>query len=156
MERNDLVEGDEDFERLGWIEKFKSMFSHGDEYDDDMPEEPRASAARAHAPQRPLLRMDASRGNTIYVRRDFRDMEDARVASDRLKERRPVIINFAHADPEAARRGVDFISGVVYALDGYYQKVGEQVFLFTPSNLLIDTEDQPASDRADDLYTDLR
>ncbi len=155
MERSDLMQEDEEYERQGWIEKFKNMFSHGDEYEDEEPMEPSAPTRTATS-QRPLLRMEPGRGNSIYVRKDFRAMQDAQATADRLKERRPVIVNFAHADPDVARRGVDFISGVVYALDGYYQKVGEHVFLFTPSNMAIALEDTDDADRPGDLFGDIR
>lgn len=73
-------------------------------------------------------------------------MQDAQAAADRLKERRAVIVNFERTDEDVARRGVDFISGVTYALDGFYEKVGEKVFLFTPANTAIVVDDsEPAS-----------
>ncbi len=156
MERNELMQEEEEIERQGFLDRFKNMFSHGDEYEDENELEPTAPAARASAGPRPLLRMESGRANSIYVRKDFRAMEDATATADRLKERRPVIVNFAHADPEVARRGVDFISGVVYALDGYYQKVGENVFLFTPSSMAIALEDTDEADRTSDLYGEIR
>jgi len=39
-----------------------------------------------------------------------------------------------------ARRIVDFISGGVYALDGYIQKVSNSIFLVAPSNYEITNE----------------
>ena len=39
-----------------------------------------------------------------------------------------------------ARRIVDFVSGGVYALDGYIQKVSNSIFLATPSNYEITNE----------------
>ena len=38
---------------------------------------------------------------------------------------------------ELARRIVDFTSGVTYALDGHMLRVGEEIFLFTPSHISI-------------------
>ena len=135
---------EEEYERRGWIEKFKSMFSH-DEFEDE--EEADASVATRTAPrQTPVLRMDHQRGNAIYTRLSFRSMQDAQAAADRLKERRAVIVNFERTDEDVARRGIDFISGVTYALDGFYEKVGEKVFLFTPANTSIVVDDsEPAS-----------
>lgn len=140
MERNDLMT-EEEYDRPHWIDKFKSMFSHGDEedeFEEDYADQPPARSSARHTP---LLRMDHARGSAIFVRKDYHTMQDAQVAADRLKERRPVIVNFEHADPDEARHGIDFISGVVYALDGFYEKVGENVFLFTPSNTEIAVED---------------
>jgi len=111
-----------------------------EEEDDEFP------SAGPGAGRTRYTRMDASRSNAIFVRLDFRSMEDAQAAADRLKERRPVIVNFERTDEEVARRGVDFISGVTYALDGFYQKVGDKVFLFTPSTTSISVEDASPDD----------
>ena len=51
-----------------------------------------------------------------------------------LKERKSVIVNLEYVNKEVARRIVDFISGGVYALDGYIQKVSNSIFLVAPSN----------------------
>ena len=63
--------------------------------------------------------------------------EDARAAADYLKMRRPVVVNLQGAHGELARRIVDFTSGVTYALDGHMLRVGEEIFLFTPSHIAI-------------------
>jgi cell division inhibitor SepF len=74
-------------------------------------------------------------------------MQDAQAAADRLKERRAVVVNFERTDEDVARRGIDFISGVTYALDGFYEKVGEKVFLFTPNNTAIIADEADPVDR---------
>lgn len=51
-----------------------------------------------------------------------------------LKEKKSVIVNLEYVNKEVARRIVDFISGGVYALDGYIQKVSNSIFLVAPSN----------------------
>ena len=51
-----------------------------------------------------------------------------------LKEKKSVIVNLEYVNKDVARRIVDFISGGVYALDGYIQKVSNSIFLVAPSN----------------------
>ena len=51
-----------------------------------------------------------------------------------LKEKKSVIVNLEYVNKDVARRIVDFISGGVYALDGYLQKVSNSIFLVAPSN----------------------
>lgn len=63
--------------------------------------------------------------------------EDARAAADYLKMRRPVVVNLQGGHGDLARRIVDFTSGVTYALDGHMLRVGEEIFLFTPSHVSI-------------------
>ena len=57
-----------------------------------------------------------------------------------LKEKKSVIVNLEYVSKEVARRIVDFISGGVYALDGYIQKVSNSIFLVAPSNYEITNE----------------
>ena len=57
-----------------------------------------------------------------------------------LKEMKSVIVNLEYVNKDVARRIVDFISGGVYALDGYIQKVSNSIFLVAPSNYEITNE----------------
>lgn len=61
--------------------------------------------------------------------------DDAQEVANCLRDKRPVVINFEHTDPEAAKRIIDFISGTTYALNGEIKKVGRSVFLCAPSNV---------------------
>lgn len=57
-----------------------------------------------------------------------------------LKQKKSVIVNLEYVNKDVARRIVDFISGGVYALDGYIQKVSNSIFLVAPSNYEITNE----------------
>ena len=57
-----------------------------------------------------------------------------------LKEKKSIIVNLEYVNKDVARRIVDFISGGVYALDGYIQKVSNSIFLVAPSNYEITNE----------------
>lgn len=57
-----------------------------------------------------------------------------------LKEKKSVIVNLEYVNKDVARRIVEFISGGVYALDGYIQKVSNSIFLVAPSNYEITNE----------------
>ena len=69
-------------------------------------------------------------------------IESAQQDLDKLKSDVPVIINFQSADPELAKRLVDFASGLTYALDGSMQRVADRVFLLTPSSISVSAEDK--------------
>ncbi len=60
--------------------------------------------------------------------------------ADHLKNRRPVILNLERAEPELAKRVVDFVMGATYALSGSMQKIGKGIFLSVPSNIDIESE----------------
>ena len=54
--------------------------------------------------------------------------------ADHLKSGRGCIINLHRISKDQAKRIIDFLSGVVYAIEGEVQKIGPNVFLCTPSN----------------------
>ncbi len=50
-----------------------------------------------------------------------------------LRERKSVILNLNVMDPDEAQRAVDFVAGGTYAIEGHQERIGERIFLFTPS-----------------------
>jgi cell division inhibitor SepF len=67
---------------------------------------------------------------------------DAQEIGDRLKASQPVIVNLQGADRELSRRMIDFCSGATYVLGGSMDKVADQVFLLTPSNVEVSAEEK--------------
>jgi cell division inhibitor SepF len=68
---------------------------------------------------------------------------DAQEVGDRFKSGQPVIVNLSIGnDQQLARRMVDFISGLTYALSGSMEKVADQVFLLTPSDVEVPAEEK--------------
>jgi cell division inhibitor SepF len=92
-------------------------------------------------PDRPVtLRLHSTRVSHVSVRQP-QSFEDARLAADGLKEGRQQIINLEKSNLEMSERIIDFLNGVTYALNGFVEKVGDRVFLFAPSNVVIDVPD---------------
>ena len=60
---------------------------------------------------------------------------DTTKAADDLRNRKAVIVNMENVDKAMARRGVDFLSGCVYALDGTVKKIAQSAYLFCPQNM---------------------
>ena len=54
-----------------------------------------------------------------------------------LRERKSVVLNLNMMKPEEAQRSVDFVAGGTYAMDGHQERVGESIFLFTPSSVKV-------------------
>ncbi len=71
--------------------------------------------------------------------------EDASEIADRLKGKKAVVVNLEDLTKEDAVKVLDFVSGVVYALEGNIQKVSGGIFLIAPYNVSI------AGDVRDDL-----
>jgi cell division inhibitor SepF len=56
-----------------------------------------------------------------------------------LRERKSVVLNLNVMEPEEAQRAVDFVAGGTYAIDGHQERIGESIFLFTPSCVKVST-----------------
>lgn len=148
MSRRAAVEEYEDQD--GWIAKLRDRFFR--EEDEEEEEEEgfggplppnnarNTRSTKTATPNGAVLQVHAHRGSQISKRMP-KSLADAQLAAEDLKERRPVIVNLEKADDDLARRVIDFISGVTYALNGYYERVGDKVFLFTPNNIIIADED---------------
>jgi len=67
---------------------------------------------------------------------------DAQEIGDLVRANHPVIVNLQSSDRDLARRMIDFCSGLTYALSGSMEKVADQVFLLTPSNVDIPPEER--------------
>ncbi|HEY3810214.1 MAG TPA: cell division protein SepF [Acidimicrobiales bacterium] len=123
--------------------------------------EPVEAAAGSVSAVRPMSResVDPSNGVTLTPRpavvRPITPMQSAKVhvvapakfadaqeIGDRFKNGQPVIVNLQANDPQLARRMIDFCSGVTYALAGSMDKVADQVFLLTPTNVEVSAEEK--------------
>ena len=69
---------------------------------------------------------------------------DAREIAETLKLKKCILLNMRKTDKELARRIVDFLSGISYAIEGQSQKVADNIYLFTPGHfdIIIPTQDQ--------------
>lgn len=63
--------------------------------------------------------------------------EDVLEIASHLKERKPVVVNMEETPQDVARRMIDFITGVIYAIDGDVQKISKVIMLATPYNVNI-------------------
>ncbi len=91
------------------------------------------------------LRIEQTRRTHVTVRRAVHSFDDARRAADGLKDGQQQIVNLEQTPADMAERITDFLNGATYALEGSVEKIGEQVYLFTPSSVTIDVEDKTAS-----------
>ncbi len=70
------------------------------------------------------------------------EFEEIQVIADNFKSNIPVIINLQETNQDLAKRIIDFCSGLTYALEGNIKKVAEKVFLISPYNVEISSEDK--------------
>jgi cell division inhibitor SepF len=82
----------------------------------------------------------AANGISEVVVMEPRSFEEMPQAIQALRERKSVVLNLTIMDPDQAQRAVDFIAGGTYALDGHQERIGESIFLFTPSCVQVSTQ----------------
>ncbi len=62
-----------------------------------------------------------------------REFEEMPQVIQALRDRKSVILNLTMMTPEQAQRAVDFVAGGTYSIEGNQERIGQSVFLFTPS-----------------------
>jgi cell division inhibitor SepF len=67
---------------------------------------------------------------------------DAQEIADKFKINVPVILNLQGVERDLARRIIDFASGLCYGLGGQMERVANQVYLLTPSDVEVSPEER--------------
>ena len=70
------------------------------------------------------------------------EFEEVQMIGDDFKENIPVIINLQNTNQDLSKRIIDFCSGLTYALGGSIKKVADRVFLITPQNTLVTSNEK--------------
>lgn len=79
-----------------------------------------------------------------------RSFDEAAVIVQNLKERKTIVLNLHLLDKEQSQRTIDFVCGAAHALNGHPQKVGDLVFIFTPSNVTLTMATEPNVNKFND------
>ena len=131
----DRAEEEEDYDN-------EDVYDYEDE-DDEAQEEGRGFFGRKNRENNKIVSMPQAQTNANAIKMVISQptsFEQSDEICSFLKERKSVIVNLEYVNKDVARRIVDFISGGVYALDGYIQKVSNSIFLVAPSNYEITNE----------------
>ena len=110
---------------MGFMNSLKNFLSpEGDYYEEDNQmdyyEEPVTQTAQ----------------ETRYVMEPSVYSEAERIA-DALLKGEAVLINFKRMEPKDAKRVIDFVVGVAYAINGDVQKVRDEIFICSPANFQV-------------------
>ena len=135
---------DFDDEEMGYI----------DEEAFDEPEAPKSAATpvRAAEPKMPVYARPSENAGVAMVSRSSIEMkvvtptkfEAVTQIADLLLEKKTVLLNLENTNKETAKRLIDFLSGVAYALNGDVQKVADNTFAVTPNNVAVSNEPMEA------------
>lgn len=150
---------------MGFLDKVVDVlgFVEKEEYDTDEPvaekaqqAAPKVTAMPVKAEPKPLPRVN----NVVSFNNPNREHggrpqegENARVVlvepvrfeesqgiADNLLDHKAVVINIESCDTDIAAKIIDFVGGVVYAIDGTIQKVSQGIVLAAPQNIDIASE----------------
>ncbi|RQD73110.1 MAG: cell division protein SepF [Candidatus Syntrophonatronum acetioxidans] len=94
------------------------------------PEESRHSSSRRGK----VVSLHTSKNLRVMVTEPT-DYDEAQSIAENLKNKFPVVVNLEQADLDTAKRIIDFVSGAAFAINGNFQKVSSNIFIFTPPNV---------------------
>lgn len=96
------------------------------------------SERRRPASVSPGVVAELSRITTLHPR----NYNEARLVGENYRDGTPVIMNLSEMDDNDAKRLVDFAAGLIFATRGSIERVTNKVFLLSPPNVSVSTEDK--------------
>ena len=76
------------------------------------------------------------KNKTILV--EPRAFSEAQQIADYLKGRNQVVVNFKRVTSDVSKRIMDFLNGIIYAIDGTMEKLGPGIVLCAPKGFEIE------------------
>lgn len=76
------------------------------------------------------------KNKTILV--EPRAFSEAQQIADYLKAKNQVVVNFKRVTPDVSKRIMDFLNGIIYAIEGNMQKLGPGIVLCAPKGFEIE------------------
>ncbi len=121
--------------------KFVAPVDEDEEY-----EEEEEYAEEAKTVTKPVSQYEETRNakvqkvtaDTKMVLFEPRSLEEAEEIARHLKQRKAAVVNLHRLQREYAQRSIDFLNGVIFALDGTIQKIGHNVILCAPKSIGVD------------------
>ena len=118
-----------------------------DEYDDELPEEEpvrRSSSYSRNTTSAPAAPVETTTGRVVSISPGVQlqvilvkpdRFDQVSEIADHLRAKEAVVLNLENTTKDIARRLVDFLSGVAYALDGKIKKIAISTYIITPYNV---------------------
>ena len=125
---------------MGLTDKFKNFIApvEPDDEELELTDEETKELSEYEAPaQKGIARVATDTKMVLFEPRSFEETEEIAL---HLKQKRAAVVNLHRLQREYAQRTIDFLTGVVFALDGTIQKVGHNVILCSPKNIGVQGE----------------
>ena len=83
--------------------------------------------------------------------------DEVQMIGEHLLARRTVVLNLEDTNKETTKRIIDFLGGVVFAIQGKVRKVANATYVVTPKNVEVSSEqpEKPAEEQAAPKQRDL-
>lgn len=102
---------------------------------------------------------ETSKGSKGYKNKTIlvepRAFSEAQQIADYLKKQNQVVVNFKRVTSDVSKRIMDFLNGIIYAIEGSMQKLGPGIVICAPKGFEIEgtiTEDERKKNtKKDDL-----
>lgn len=124
----------------GYVDEEEENFSNGD---DETTEEFEQKTIPTPAPK--TTGVGSSAALEMKVVKPER-IDSAFGIGEHLLARRTVVINFEETNKETVRRILDFLGGVVFAIEGNIKKVSDATYIVTPKNVDVTADAVPQQD----------
>lgn len=100
-------------------------------------EEPKTNIfekAKSNRTTEVVNKLNANKNNelVLFEPRSYSETQDIAAY---LKAGKAAVVNLHRLQKEQSKRVIDFLSGVIYAIDGDIQQIGPKIFLCTPKGI---------------------
>jgi len=120
---------------MGLLDKVKDFVAPVDD-DDELELSAEESASLSQYEKHHLEGVSKTASNASIVIFEPRSFSEAEEIGRHLKLRRACVLNLNRMQPEEYRqRTIDFLSGVIFGLDGSIKKIGDNTILCSPKTM---------------------
>ena len=117
---------------MGLLDTVKDFISP--EIDEEQIEVSKEEAAALSPYEKPGAEINANTNIVLFEPRNFDEAEEIGM---HIKKNRACCVNLHRMPSEYRQRIIDFLSGVVFGVDGSIKKIGDNVILCSPKNLQV-------------------
>ena len=97
---------------------------------------------------------EADKSGNKMILLEPRAYSESQQIADHLKNRNSVVVNLKRVTSDQAKRIIDFLSGVIYAIGGSMQKIGVGIYLCAPKNVNVQGKISDESEKVSKNNTD--
>ena len=121
---------------MGIGEKIKDFIAPTEEEEElELSEDEARVLSTYEEPQNETASKISNTANIVLF--EPRNFDEAEEIGRHIKHKRACCINLQRMPSEYRQRIIDFLSGVVYGVDGSIKKIGDNVILCSPKNLQV-------------------